>query len=370
MLEDLGRVGHLRQRLGAHEGTDLHALEAAGRQLLDKLDLGFGRDERFDSLEAIARGNFKDFDALHVLIVFGELTSSINSANRALAPPQSVTDLLAIEHTTRGFKPARPVGARPPQANWDHSAHDDRSPTQSCELLWSSLSAPLRCCRDGSPGSCSRRSGANRRGKEKERSGRSKGRRRRARHLPRQRRRNPKCSSSARRPRRLQLSRHHLHRRLRGLFHRHHRSRTRPATQKKGPGTPQSRNFSKQPPLKSDKLEASVSHRVKPGGRNPRSRRMACAVHRATKVCPLPQNQSEPQPRTVPPQGPQQGVAPPQGRPHRSKELPRRPPSPPGTTAASGQTHGARRRRARSPSASRTCAEDRTERVEDGGSAA
>jgi len=61
-FEDLRRVGHLRQRLGADEGADLEAGEAAGRQRLDERDLGLGRDQGLDGLEAVARSNLENFD--------------------------------------------------------------------------------------------------------------------------------------------------------------------------------------------------------------------------------------------------------------------------------------------------------------------
>ena len=63
--QDLARIGQLRDRLGRHERADLQALEAAGGQLLDEGDLGLGRDERLDGLEAVARRHLENFDLAH-----------------------------------------------------------------------------------------------------------------------------------------------------------------------------------------------------------------------------------------------------------------------------------------------------------------
>jgi hypothetical protein len=63
--QDLARIGQLRDRLGRHERADLQALEAAGGQLLDEGDLGLGRDERLDGLEAVAWRDLENFDLAH-----------------------------------------------------------------------------------------------------------------------------------------------------------------------------------------------------------------------------------------------------------------------------------------------------------------
>jgi hypothetical protein len=64
-------IRHLRHTPGIHETRDFDALEAAGHQAPDELHLGVGGQHLGLALQAIARPDFDDFDALlvHVRIL-------------------------------------------------------------------------------------------------------------------------------------------------------------------------------------------------------------------------------------------------------------------------------------------------------------
>src|SRR4051794_21393779 len=52
--DDLLHVGHLRDRLWAHEGAELKPLEASRHQTADQLDLGLGRHKDRNVLQPVA----------------------------------------------------------------------------------------------------------------------------------------------------------------------------------------------------------------------------------------------------------------------------------------------------------------------------
>ncbi len=59
-LQHLGRVGELRDHVGAHEAGHLQAAQAGARERVDQLDLGGGRDHLGLVLEAVARTDLAD----------------------------------------------------------------------------------------------------------------------------------------------------------------------------------------------------------------------------------------------------------------------------------------------------------------------
>ena len=63
--QHLGAVGELGDHVGAHEARDLEAPQARARERLDQLDLGRGRDHLGLVLEAVARADLADADAVH-----------------------------------------------------------------------------------------------------------------------------------------------------------------------------------------------------------------------------------------------------------------------------------------------------------------